>query len=48
MKFVDDLELFYNDESVIHVKSASRLGYSDFSVNRERVEQLRQSFQTTP
>lgn len=40
--FVDDLELHLNEhELVIHVRSASRLGYSDFGVNRARVESLR-------
>jgi len=41
-RFVDDVE-FYADESagVIHVRSASRLGTSDFGVNRKRVEAIR-------
>ncbi len=40
--FVDDLELNLRpDEGIIAVRSASRLGYSDFGVNRRRVEQLR-------
>jgi uncharacterized protein (DUF1499 family) len=40
--FVDDLELHLRpDESVIAIRSAARLGYSDFGVNRKRVEQLR-------
>jgi uncharacterized protein (DUF1499 family) len=42
MGFVDDTE-FYLDEKagVIHVRSASRLGRSDFGVNRERIESIR-------
>jgi uncharacterized protein (DUF1499 family) len=41
-RFVDDLELRLDAEKgVVHVRSASRLGYSDFGVNRERVEMLR-------
>lgn len=42
MGFVDDAE-FYLDEkaSVIHVRSASRLGRRDFGVNRERIESIR-------
>lgn len=42
MRFVDDVE-FLLDESagVIHVRSASRLGYRDFGVNRERIEAIR-------
>jgi uncharacterized protein (DUF1499 family) len=40
--FVDDLELHLRpDDGVIAVRSASRLGYSDFGVNRRRVETLR-------
>ena len=40
--FVDDLELHLRPtERVIAVRSASRLGYADFGVNRERVEKLR-------
>ena len=42
MGYVDDVE-FYLDEKagVIQVRSASRLGRSDFGVNRERVESIR-------
>jgi len=39
-KFVDDLEL-YLDGELIHVRSASRVGYSDMNANRKRVELLR-------
>ncbi len=41
--FVDDVE-FYCDGKVIHVRSASRLGYSDLGVNRKRVEEIRRTF----
>ena len=42
--FVDDLE-FYIDRAanVVHVRSASRVGYSDLGVNRKRVEAIRSS-----
>jgi uncharacterized protein (DUF1499 family) len=40
MGFVDDVE-FYCDGKVIHVRSASRLGYSDLGVNRRRVDAIR-------
>jgi len=42
MGYVDDVE-FYLDEKagVIQVRSASRLGRSDFGVNRERIEAVR-------
>lgn len=40
--FVDDLELNLRpSERIIAVRSAARLGYSDFGVNRRRVEALR-------
>ncbi len=42
MGFVDDVEfLFANDAPRVHVRSASRLGYRDFGVNRERIEAIR-------
>jgi uncharacterized protein (DUF1499 family) len=41
--FVDDLELLLDREAgVLHLRSASRLGYQDFGVNRARVERLRE------
>ena len=43
--FVDDLELHYRPaENLIAVRSASRLGHSDFGANRRRIELLRASF----
>lgn len=40
LRFVDDLELRVEDSKLM-VRSESRVGYSDFGVNRERAEQLR-------
>jgi uncharacterized protein (DUF1499 family) len=41
-KFVDDVEFYFpDDESVIHVRSAARVGDSDLGVNRRRLEQIR-------
>ncbi|SUP92151.1 Uncharacterized protein conserved in bacteria [Vibrio owensii] len=40
MRFVDDLELKLEGGQLI-VRSESRVGYSDFGVNRKRAEQLR-------
>ena len=45
MGFVDDIE-FYADSGVIHVRSAARLGKSDLGVNRKRVEEIREQFQS--
>lgn len=42
MGFVDDVEFLYDaDAGITHVRSASRVGYSDMGVNRERVEAIR-------
>ena len=39
--FVDDVEFYFDKEGVISFRSASRLGYSDLGVNRERMERIR-------
>ena len=40
--FVDDLELYLRPtHDIIAIRSAARLGHSDFGVNRKRVEKLR-------
>ena len=47
-RFVDDLEFYIApEENIIHVKSASRIGYYDFGVNRRRVERLRSAFKNS-
>lgn len=44
-RFRDDLELLADDAAkVIHIRSASRLGYSDLGTNRRRVEMIRRLF----
>ncbi|BFU95401.1 MAG: hypothetical protein NTNFB02_21230 [Nitrospira sp.] len=41
-RFVDDVEFLFDDQRrVIHFRSASRVGYGDFGVNRRRMEQIR-------
>ena len=48
MGFVDDVEFRLAEEGV-HVRSASRVGRSDFGVNRKRVEEIRTRIsQTSP
>lgn len=43
--FVDDVEFMYDpDQNVIQLRSAARLGYYDFGVNRKRVEQLAEMY----
>lgn len=42
MRFVDDVEFLMDPAAgVVHVRSAARIGYYDFQVNRERVEAIR-------
>lgn len=41
-RFVDDVEFYFPpDAKLIHCRSASRLGASDFGVNRGRIEEIR-------
>lgn len=43
--FVDDGEFLLDPEQrIIHVRSASRLGYSDLGKNRSRMEEIRRDF----
>lgn len=49
LHFVDDVELRMDaGHHIIHVRSASRVGHSDFGVNRKRVERLRTLFDGAP
>ena len=42
MRYVDDVEFLEDSTAgVIHVRSASRLGYSDLGANRKRIEKIR-------
>lgn len=44
-RFVDDVEFYFyetkSSELIIHIRSASRVGFSDLGVNRKRIEQIR-------
>ena len=45
LKFVDDVEFWVNPaKGVIDVRSASRIGRSDFEVNRKRIEAIRSAY----
>lgn len=47
-RFVDDVEFVFDEENkIIHLRSASRVGISDFGVNRSRLENLRTLFETS-
>lgn len=42
LRFVDDVEFLFDEPTkTIHFRSASRTGYSDLGVNRQRMEQVR-------
>ena len=44
-KFIDDFEIrLDNRTDKVHIRSASRLGYSDFGVNKRRVEKFSKLF----
>ena len=46
LRFVDDVEFYFvESEALIHLRSASRLGYNDYGVNRKRVENIRTRFE---
>jgi uncharacterized protein (DUF1499 family) len=46
-QFVDDVEFLFAEEgNIIHIKSASRVGYSDLGANRRRVERIRSDFES--
>lgn len=41
MKYHDDIEIYFDEEAkIIRYRSASRAGYSDMGLNRERYEKL--------
>lgn len=45
-KFVDDVEFtMLPEQGLIHIWSSARTGYSDFGVNRRRIERIRTVFQ---
>ncbi|MCB0114697.1 MAG: DUF1499 domain-containing protein [Caldilineaceae bacterium] len=44
-RFVDDVEFHFDtDTQLIHFRSASRLGYSDMGVNRNRMQEIADAF----
>jgi len=44
-RFIDDVEFMVDDMAkVVHVRSASRVGYYDFGINRKRLEKIRQAW----
>ena len=46
-RFIDDMEIrIALDQNVIHLRSASRVGYSDRSINKKRIERLKKLYQS--
>jgi uncharacterized protein (DUF1499 family) len=46
-KFTDDVEFYFDEtEGLIQFRSASRLGYGDAGLNRQRMEEIQAAFQT--
>ncbi|MGE3728409.1 MAG: DUF1499 domain-containing protein [Candidatus Sericytochromatia bacterium] len=45
-KFTDDVEFYFPaEEGVIHMRSASRIGYNDWGTNLRRLEGIRAAFE---
>jgi uncharacterized protein (DUF1499 family) len=45
-RYVDDVELRLDEsQGLIHIRSASRVGHSDFGVNRKRVKRIMRTLQ---
>ncbi len=48
-RFIDDIEVRFDDvRGEIHLRSASRVGYSDMGANRKRMAALRDAYQAQP
>lgn len=48
-RFVDDVEFSIDAQAhVVHFRSASRTGYSDFGVNRKRMQAIADAFAVKP
>jgi uncharacterized protein (DUF1499 family) len=45
LRFVDDVEFFLDETArVVHFRSASRVGYYDFGVNRRRMKEISEKY----
>jgi len=44
-RFIDDVEFYFDDNhKTMHLRSASRIGYSNLGVNLKRIERIRNRF----
>jgi len=41
MGYIDDLELHAAGPKLVHIRSASRIGYDDWNANQNRIDQIR-------
>ncbi len=39
-RFVDDMELYFSSEGVMHFRSASRIGHSDLGANKSHIKDV--------
>lgn len=47
MKFKDDVEFYLDqEEEVVHFRSASRVGHSDFGVNKKRMKDFSEHYES--
>lgn len=50
-RFIDDVEFYFplakTEKTIIQIRSASRIGRSDFGANRKRMEQIRDKFKAS-
>jgi len=44
MKFVDDVELYFVEDGILHFRSASRIGRKDFGANIKHIHEIRSLF----
>ncbi len=48
MRFTDDVEFLFAEPGRIQARSCARIGYSDFGVNRSRIETIRERLAKSP
>lgn len=47
LKFKDDVEFYFDEDArIVHFRSASRVGYSDFGVNKKRMNEITEHYQS--
>ncbi|WP_226576586.1 DUF1499 domain-containing protein [Halobacillus litoralis] len=47
LKFKDDVEFYFDTQNrVVHFRSASRVGYSDFKVNQKRMKAISDQYES--